>query len=395
MVLVLLCSALAPGAFGARPARTFFGIQAFEAPDAAGFGRIAQARIGTFRTTLWWSVVERQRGERNWGFFDAQVRDAARSRVAVLPVLNQSPPWVAVPEENAVLRTSADRRAFARFARDAVARYGPGGEFWGANPDLPRRPIRRWQLWNEPNGSLSSCPQSQRKCEPKGKAAVYRRLVEAASRAIKGRDRRAKVGLAGVAETLRGVGVSKYLGQLYAKRDFRRRFAAVAVHPYARDQRGVQGGLERARRIMNRRGHRSGSIWITEVGWGTSGNHPAFSVSKKGQAKRLSATFRLAVGKRQRFRLALVTWFCLRDRSVEDYPPGSWIPHTGLFGRSGRPKPAWSAYLKVTGGSGRGALNASPPAEQGAPPAVPIETHVSAAAVQPSPAPQAGDSSGG
>ncbi len=30
-------------------------------------------------------------------------------------------------------------------------RYGPGGSFWTAHPELAPSPIRSWQVWNEPN----------------------------------------------------------------------------------------------------------------------------------------------------------------------------------------------------------------------------------------------------
>ena len=30
-------------------------------------------------------------------------------------------------------------------------RYGPKGTFWSENPTVPKRPIREWQIWNEPN----------------------------------------------------------------------------------------------------------------------------------------------------------------------------------------------------------------------------------------------------
>ena len=41
--------------------------------------------------------------------------------------------------------------AFAAFARAIAARYGNDGSFWRDNPSIPRRPIRVWQVWNEPN----------------------------------------------------------------------------------------------------------------------------------------------------------------------------------------------------------------------------------------------------
>ena len=34
--------------------------------------------------------------------------------------------------------------------RALVARYGPVGSFWPENPGVPKRPLRTWQIWNEP-----------------------------------------------------------------------------------------------------------------------------------------------------------------------------------------------------------------------------------------------------
>ena len=30
-------------------------------------------------------------------------------------------------------------------------RYGPRGSWWQDHPDVPKRPIRTWQIWNEPH----------------------------------------------------------------------------------------------------------------------------------------------------------------------------------------------------------------------------------------------------
>ena len=38
---------------------------------------------------------------------------------------------------------------YAKFMSQLIARYGPKGSFWTANPTVPKVPIRKWQLWNE------------------------------------------------------------------------------------------------------------------------------------------------------------------------------------------------------------------------------------------------------
>ena len=42
-------------------------------------------------------------------------------------------------------------RLYAKYASELVRRYGPRGYFWRRNPSLPKRPIRTWQIWNEPH----------------------------------------------------------------------------------------------------------------------------------------------------------------------------------------------------------------------------------------------------
>src|SRR5437763_145559 len=41
---------------------------------------------------------------------------------------------------------------FAAFLRTLIGRYGPQGSFWAEHPDLPRVPVRAWQVWNEESG---------------------------------------------------------------------------------------------------------------------------------------------------------------------------------------------------------------------------------------------------
>ena len=44
--------------------------------------------------------------------------------------------------------------------RALVGRYGPAGSLWAERPELPRIPIRAWQVFNETNRNevLSTVP---------------------------------------------------------------------------------------------------------------------------------------------------------------------------------------------------------------------------------------------
>src|SRR3954449_4697450 len=105
----------------------------------------------------WSSVQPVQDGLWNWSYADSFFAAAAAARLNVLPFLSTAPGW-AVPVDRRFgsskflpVRSGRQRAGWRQFVTQAVLRYGPGGSFWSENPALPRRPIRTWQIWNEPN----------------------------------------------------------------------------------------------------------------------------------------------------------------------------------------------------------------------------------------------------
>ena len=223
---------------------------------------------------------------------------------------------------------------------DATARYRPRGLFWAENRRLPYRPVRAWQVWNEPNLRLfwGSRPS------PRG----YASLLRLAAKAIRSRDRRAKIVLAGLPEG--AVLMHRYLGALYRVRGLRRAFDVVALHPYSRDQRGVLGAVLRARRVMSRARDSRTPVWLTELGFASRGGHPRFSSSPRGQAVRLLRSYRELTRRRRRLRVGAAFWFSWRDTAP---PLGSsdwWALHTGLISRRGSAKPALQAYRRAARG---------------------------------------------
>ena len=85
--------------------------------------------------------------------------------------------------------------AYAAFLTALVGRYGPRGTFWAARPDLPFRPQRQWQIWNEPN--IDTYWSS-----PRPFAARYVRLLRASYRALKAADPGSQVVLCRIRELL-------------------------------------------------------------------------------------------------------------------------------------------------------------------------------------------------
>ena len=339
VLLALALLALAAPA-QARPSRSFFGLQAWTTPSQAEFKTISRAGTGSFRAVLVWGGVERSPGDRDWSSFDAVVERAARSRLSVLPVIAVSPRWASANPLHPPLSPAA-RGAFARFVADATARYRPRGRFWSENRALPYRPVRAWQVWNEPN-----LPAYWGKPSARG----YASLLRIAAKAVRSSDRGAKVVLAGLPETANGVPMSRYLASLYRIRGLRRAFDVVAVHPYARDQRGVVAAVVRARRIMSRARDSRTPVWVTELGFASGGGRSPFASGPRGQATRLIRSYRELIRKRRRLRIGAAYWFSWRDTAPALGRSDWWALNTGLVNRRGAAKPALRAYRRAAGG---------------------------------------------
>ena len=85
--------------------------------------------------------------------------------------------------------SGAARTGWAAFMTAAVARYGPSGSFWSEHPGIPQRPIRSWQIWNEPNFKYFIARPNP---------AEYGKLVKISYTALKAADPGAQVVLAGL-----------------------------------------------------------------------------------------------------------------------------------------------------------------------------------------------------
>jgi hypothetical protein len=351
LLVVAAAVGLAALAGPARPAEarapaSFFGVQSWADPSPAAFKRMAAARVGTYRFNLLWSVVEYRKGARNWGPPDAVIRNAAAARITALPVILSSPRFAAKRYQYPP-RTKKALRSYTAFVREAARRYGRLGTFWRDNPDLPYRPVRYWQVWNEPNFPAYWYKRPS--------ARQYVRFVKLTRKTLRREDRRAKIVLAGIPDTRvkRSVRMIPFLQRIYRARG-RKVFDVMAVHPYAKRPRDVITAVRKARTVMRRYGDARKQIWVTEIGWASAGkvsrHTRPFKTSKRGQASRLSKSFRALLRVRRRYRVGMGVWFALSDRGRYRGERDWWAIHTGLFDRRGKPKPAWRAYAKVTQG---------------------------------------------
>jgi polysaccharide biosynthesis protein PslG len=347
-----------------RVPREFFGVQAYPPLSPGELGALRSARVGTNRVAFYWALVERMQGQRNWSYSDYEVASSARHGVTVLPFFYGSTRWVAAVPSQPPIHTPAALAGWRAFVADAVRRYGPGGEFWRANPDLPYRPITRWQVWNEPsNTHFWHGP-------PDG--GHYAILVRETASAIRSVDPGAKVLLAGILPNRNdpnGIPLPIFLRQIYAVPGIKRSFNGVAVHPYTITPRRAIEAVERARKVILRKRDPKTSLWVTEVGWstgGTQGERPIIT-TREGQARNLTRTYRGLLERRRALRLKGIVWFSMRDYTL----PGVdlWPQHMGLFDVHKSAKPAWQALSRFT--RGQAAAIVEPPAAPAPPPPPP------------------------
>lgn len=345
---LLLASVLAlPTGAGAAVPRGFVGMTSedtLRGSEAYAQRQLrAQRRAGVqlSRQTFDWSDIEFRRGRYDWSAHDRLVLMAARNGIAVLPVLFNAPRWHA--SGGGRRGTFPPRRpaAMARFAAAAVARYGPRGQLWRSNRGTRARPIRVWQVWNEPSLRVYWGGRPN--------ARAYVRLLKAVNGAIKRRDRRAEVVTAGLPPSkLRGsVPLPRYIDQMY-RAGGGRYFDTLAVNSYATSTGELGRLLEGVRRAMNRRGDRRARIWITELGWCDSGPRHRFCVGASSQARLTRNSIALIGRNRRRLRLRGFVYYSWRDG--KPYAPDFrdfWGLHTGLLRLDGSAKPALPAFRQA------------------------------------------------
>jgi hypothetical protein len=334
--LALLGSVAGPVSAKAAPPPGFFGVVPQAAPTAGDFARM-QGVVGTVRIRVDWAQVEPQPGEYDFGELDAEIAMAARRGIDVLPFVVATPAWISPDPSRSPMKSARGRRAWPGFLRLLVRRYGPGGSLWKGRSG--RSPIRRWQIWNEPNFRLSWHPHPS--------PVEYARLLASAARVIRRADPTAQIVLAGVAPVGAGLWPWVFLRRLYRVPGVKKNFDIAAVHPYAADVREMSGQVRSARIVMAEAGDDRTPLLVSEVGVASWGTFPsAFVKGLDGQARFLQRAFAHLLDMRRRWRLAGIDWFSWQDQEQPDRRC-SFCQGAGLLDLQGRPKPAWGAFRRA------------------------------------------------
>jgi len=361
--LVIACIAAAislstPGVAQAAP-RSFFGIVPQAPLEEEDVRYMRAARIGTIRLPIGWDSVQPTRtGGYDWERSDQEITTAARQGLEVLPFLAGVPRWASHKSKKLPIDNARLRQGWSGFVKAAVKRYGPGGEFWAEHsPAVAKdgivirrpRPVHDWQIWNEANFFYFAYPVS---------VSRYARLLKLSSRAVKSADPRARVVLSGLFGEpdeggKQGMSAVDFLAGLYRVPGIERFFDGIALHPYAFHVEDLERMVEDARAVAVDNRDAGAALYITEMGWGSQNdpNIVAFEQGIKGQKRELKAAYDYLLGNRRRLNLKAAYWFTWKDARFYC----NFCDSVGFFREVDRyrPKPAWFAFVGITGGRPR------------------------------------------
>jgi hypothetical protein len=356
---VLVTSQVGAASTPPPPPTGFFGIGPQTGLSSQDARYMKAGGIESVRLPISWAGVQpTENGGYQWAGFDEVVATLANAGLSVLPVIEGTPRWLASDPRTLPVNSARQRAAWQKFLEALVARYGPGGEFWTERapgivqyvPEVPSpQPIRAWQIWNEANFFYFTYPVSPGR---------YARLVTISSQAIKSTRPGAKVILAGlfgepkVSVARRGMDAVDFLRAVYRVPGIKSRFDGVSLHPYAVDAADLEEMVEGIHEVMRENRDRP-AFYITEMGWGSQNNFKqvAFEQGIRGQVKQLKASYGYLLENQRRLNLKGVYWYSWKDLSGSC----SFCDSVGLFreGEKFRPKPAWRAFVALSGGSVR------------------------------------------
>jgi hypothetical protein len=347
--------------------------------------RLRASGIDWVREDFRWDLLEPRKGTMDWSHTDALMTAAARTHTNVLAILDYSATWASSDPSGAgsIYYPPKDPSDYAAYARRVVERYGPGGTFWAAHPELPATPLGGVELWNEPWGSWF--------WKPGPDPAAYARLAKAAAVAIKATGAPVPVLLSGDILQIRADGSSApWLDAvLAADPSLRGVIDAYATHPYPspRDRSPLDTSMPAAYRFdraqlthdVAAKYNADKPIWITEVGWSTAAGVPD-AVSEDTQAKYLRDAVTSALGRQAVQRIFVFGWD--KSSGVSGDREGNY----GLQRADGSFKPAWSALTSMES-TGLPAVSAPAPAPGAAPTPAPVATPAPKPVSTPTPAP--------
>jgi hypothetical protein len=347
-VLAALLLALAPAAASARVPRGFMGMVAgaevAHHPERVPgqVARMARNGVQSVKAEFNWARMEREEGTIDWSETDALVAAAAVRHLSLLPTVVGAPAWTSGPlATQEGVHHPRDPSDYGRFLRQLIGRYGPHGSFWTANPDISKKPIRAWEVWNEPDIPYYwHAPWVN----------DYVALLRSAHRAVKRADPGAKVVLAGLTNRS-----WDDLNRLY-RAGAKPYFDVASIHPYTQRPANAVRTVRLLRDVMRRHHDAHTPVWVTELSWTSgkrhmSGTHtlqPYFlNTTPRGQAAKLRAGYLDLARARHRLNIRRIYWYTWLSQDESPNYPFDWSGLLSVHGDAISAKPALAAYRRV------------------------------------------------
>jgi hypothetical protein len=350
VLAVLVALPVAPAVAKRTVPRGFYAVMwdrdVTKAPGAeqdAQWALMARSGVESVRTVFSWAQAQPEPLVTDFTYTDRVVGLAAAHNIDLLPVVRTTPAWAALNPfaHGSPPRDPADYSAYLRLL---IERYGPDGSFWAEHPELPRRPVRHWQIWNEPHLNIWWNVDGRRKS---AWVPEYAGLLKAAKATVDAADPGAKVVLAALADY-----AWDHLERLN-RHGVGRHYDVAAINLFTARPQFVMRGVRFFRREMRRGGAGRKPLWLTESTWpagkgrvtrpGTAWQR-AWYTTDAGMAQRVRGIYSIARKNRRRFKIGRVFWYTWSSAYRED----DLFDYAGLIRFSGgeyEARPALAAYV--------------------------------------------------
>ena len=360
LVVALTLGADAANATTRTVPRGFFGVNTSGnievTPDPvqqAHWDKLATAGAESVRILFNWDMAQKNYGQpTDWSRNDGLIAYAAQHGMDILPVVDYAPPWAKVFPD-VVASPPRGTEHYTAFLREAIIRYGPNGTFWTANPWLPKRPLREWQIWNEPEIAFHWYRKPFTRDWQASDARQYVTLLKAAYKTVHQADPGAKVVLAALS-----IDSWRSLDKLYRWGGMGKHFDVAALQGYAGTPEFIPTLLKRFRSVLNAHGATKVPIYLTEITWPaakgkahpryTTGYMTDFLTTQSGAAQRLTKAYNILSAKELRTSVNLQKAFWYLGATT--YTGRNEFEYSGLLkftSSSVTPVPAYTAYQKA------------------------------------------------
>jgi hypothetical protein len=352
LALLLISSLLSIAPTFTQGRSLYYGISANT--RSAGSAGAADAAVETgvtrIREDLEWWLVEPSNDEWDWSKPDLMYEEAAKRGLSILPIPESPPCWAVVGQTNCSQRPILLASEYAEFVGEAAARYGPGGDFWDAHPNLDGSLSSRYiEILNEPYWERAGGILT-----PYGYANIYKAAV------IAGRAANPSTRYLIASATGGSNGVEWLAGVYSAEPAIGTYIDGIAVHPYPgshginyapatiTDESFLNAKINYEQWVA--RGVNK-PVWITEVGY-SSCNDPEHCVAGSTQSARENQKAAMleplldVLGTDEYGFVHAVYLYNLRQTTPASEPNDKKSNWYGIsYGGGFEPLPAWSTFV--------------------------------------------------